>query len=481
MKDVTNVSVPDIEGIAGSKYKQELKRSIGFFGAFAVAFSAISVTTGVFLNYGTMMQTIGPLGLWTFPIVGVGSTLIALVFCEMASLMPVTGQCYLWVSSFFGKGLGWFVGWVTFCYLVVITPSVCSPLGSIIGPLLGVEVTPHFTTIVAVIALTLQLLINVFSVKLTSVISSASAITESVGIVLLAVALGFVAFRSGAPISKVAAINPSFTGKSIFVPFLMSSLMGFYTLVAFESAANMSDETHNAAKNVPRAMTAAIGLSTLTGTLLLIAAALNIKDIAAVIKSDSPFAFIIESSLGSVVGKLFLIVAAVSVFACGLAFITSASRTIYAMSRDNAFFASSIFKKVDKKTGTPIPASILIWACSVGFTVFSTPTVLATASAALPCIYYLMTLISYASVRKNIKFKKDGFNLGKFAGPILAITIIWQLFALGILSIPSDFRGATLVNICLVAVGGVLYFAYFKNKLKNNNEEQSEIIDEKVS
>jgi amino acid transporter len=465
----------DTGNLGGLKYKQELKRSIGFFGAFAVAFSAISVTTGVFLNFGTMMQTIGPLGLWTFTLVGIGSTLIALIFCEMASLMPVTGQCYLWVSNLVGKGLGWFVGWITFCYLLVITPSVCSPLGPIIAALLGLEVTPRLISIVAVTALTLQLIISIFSVKLTSVISSAAAITESAGIVLLTIALAIVAFRNGAPASNITAINPSLTGKSLFAPFLMSSLMGFYTLVAFESAAAMSDETHDPARNVPKAMTAAIGLSTLTGTLLLIASSLCIKDLPAVIKSDAPFPFLIESNLGPVIGKLFLIVAAVSIFACGLAFITASSRAIFAMSRDNAFFASTIFKKVDKKTGTPIPASILIWACSVAFSVFSTPTVLAIAAAALPCIYYLITLISYAIVRKNIKFKKDNFNLGKFAKPLLGITIIWEFIGLGVLSIPSEFRGATIVNVCLIAVGGMLYFGYFKKKIANNEVDLKSI------
>lgn len=466
----------DADDLKGFNYKQELKRTIKFFGAFAVAFSVISITTGTFQNFGLVMQTIGPLGIWTFPLVGLGSTLIALIFCEMSSLMPVTGQCYVWVSKFYGKGLGWFVGWITFCYMIVIIPSVSSSLGPVLASLLGVEATPHFITFVGISALTLHLILNVFSVKLSSVITSAAVVTESLGILLLTIFLAVAAFRNGAPVSNLVAVNPTVSGHSLFVPFLMSSLMGFYTLVAFETAASMSEETHNASKNIPKAMVASIVLSTIFGTLFLMSAVLSTKDLPGMISSNSPLPLIIESNLGTVTGKLFLIIVIVSIFACGLAFMTSASRTVYAMARDNAFFASNIFKKVEHKRGTPIPASILLWACGVLFMIFSTPTVLAIASASLPCVYYLITLISYSSVRKKIKFKKNNFNLGKLATPLLVITIVWQFIALGILSIPNDFRSATIVNICLAVLGGIIYFAYFKNKLKNNdNNEKSEL------
>ena len=44
-------------------YKQELKRTIQLFGSFAVAFSAISITTGIFTNYSFILSTAGPMGI----------------------------------------------------------------------------------------------------------------------------------------------------------------------------------------------------------------------------------------------------------------------------------------------------------------------------------------------------------------------------------------------------------------------------------
>ncbi len=45
-------------------YKPELRRSLRFFSMFAIAFSIISITTGIFLNYGFGLAYWGP---WSWP------------------------------------------------------------------------------------------------------------------------------------------------------------------------------------------------------------------------------------------------------------------------------------------------------------------------------------------------------------------------------------------------------------------------------
>jgi len=51
-------------------YQPELRRSLRFFSMFAIAFSIISITTGIFLNYGFGLAYWGPASIWTWPIVG---------------------------------------------------------------------------------------------------------------------------------------------------------------------------------------------------------------------------------------------------------------------------------------------------------------------------------------------------------------------------------------------------------------------------
>jgi amino acid transporter len=441
-------------------------------GAIFLFANVISLTTGIFQNFAFVMTTVGPLGIWTFPVVGIGSIIVAMIFGEISTHVPITGHCYMWVSKLHSKGMGWMIGWINFCFLIIILPSIDNSLAPVVASVLNIPITSTNLMLIAEIALTLQLLLNVFSVKISSLINSAATVTESVGVLLLTILLLFCAFHNGTSVTKLTEVNASVSGNPLFAPILMSFLMGFYTLVGFESAANMSDETHNAVHNVPRAMIIAIGASTIFGTLFLIAAVLATKNLDAVVKSSSPLPLIIESNLGPVVGKLFLIVVIASIFACGLVFMTSASRTVFAMSRDEAFFASGLFKKVSKKTSTPIAACILFWVIGTAFMVTTTPTVLSTACAAMPSLYYLLTIICYALVRKNLKAQPGNFTLGKMGWPLIIIAIAWLTFGFCIMSIPSDFQSATLINVVLISIGVVLYFVYFRKKIAGTEPEQ---------
>ena len=94
------------------RYRQELRRSIRLFGSFAVAFSFISITTGIFANYKLVLDRTGPAGFWTWPIVIVGQLLVALVFADLAAKMPLAGYSYQWVTRLGGNEGGWFRGWV---------------------------------------------------------------------------------------------------------------------------------------------------------------------------------------------------------------------------------------------------------------------------------------------------------------------------------------------------------------------------------
>ncbi len=73
-------------------YKQELKRGLGLFSSFAVAFSYISPSTGIFTLFALGLTTLGGVFIWTWPVVALGQFLVALNFAEVASHYPVAGR-----------------------------------------------------------------------------------------------------------------------------------------------------------------------------------------------------------------------------------------------------------------------------------------------------------------------------------------------------------------------------------------------------
>jgi amino acid transporter len=72
-------------------YRQEFRRELKRFRftSFAVVFSFISITTGIFTTYGSVLIWGGPLGVWTWPIVVLGQGVVALVFAALASRIPL--------------------------------------------------------------------------------------------------------------------------------------------------------------------------------------------------------------------------------------------------------------------------------------------------------------------------------------------------------------------------------------------------------
>ena len=55
----------DAHDLAGFGYKQELKRVLGVYSSFAVAFSYISPSTGIFTLYALGLGTGGAFFFWT--------------------------------------------------------------------------------------------------------------------------------------------------------------------------------------------------------------------------------------------------------------------------------------------------------------------------------------------------------------------------------------------------------------------------------
>ena len=290
-------SQSDQQVMAAFQYKQELRRTIRLFGSFAVAFSFISITTGIFVNYSDVLQKSGPAGFWTWPIVTVGQLLVALVFAELAARMPLTGYSYQWVTRLAGPGWGWFTGWVAICFLIIVVPSVDHGLAEVIGHMGGFERTSPWLTFVVCITMVIQALIHVSGVRLANLINSVAVFTEVVGMVGLVIVFAVLTIHNQPSLEVLFDRGPE-PPAPYWPAFVMACLMGAYTLVGFESAANLSEETVDAARTVPKAVIGSVVVSGVVGTLFLVLTALGIKDLEAVMGSTYPLPAIIEGNLG---------------------------------------------------------------------------------------------------------------------------------------------------------------------------------------
>src|SRR5438477_10743901 len=128
-------------------YKQELKRVLGVYSSFAVAFSYISPSTGIFTLYALGLATGGAFFFWTWPIVALGQLIVALNFAEVSSHFPVAGSVYQWTKYLSNRTYSWFTGWVylfagilTVSAVVATVPLVLIPLiNNVFGAQIGTD------------------------------------------------------------------------------------------------------------------------------------------------------------------------------------------------------------------------------------------------------------------------------------------------------------------------------------------------------
>src|SRR5438093_2440106 len=184
----------DARDLAGFGYKQELKRVLGIYSSFAVAFSYISPSTGIFTLYALGLATGGAFFFWTWPIVALGQLIIGLNFAEVSSHFPVAGSVYQWTKYLSNRTYSWFTGWIylfagvlTVTAVDVTVPIVLIPLLNSLG--MNIENNSQSQITIALIVLTSTTLLNIFGVRLVAIVNNTGVVFEILGMVVFAIVL----------------------------------------------------------------------------------------------------------------------------------------------------------------------------------------------------------------------------------------------------------------------------------------------------
>src|SRR5712664_863233 len=184
----------DTRDLAGFGYKQELKRILGFYSSFAVAFSYISPSTGIFTLYALGLGIGGPAFIWSWPLVALGQFIIALNFAEVSSHFPVAGSVYQWTKYLSNRHYSWFAGWIYLFAGILTVTAVDVTIPIVLIPLLnnlGIAIPNNAQAQVAIGALVLvsTTLLNIFGVRLVAIVNNTGVVFEILGMVVFALIL----------------------------------------------------------------------------------------------------------------------------------------------------------------------------------------------------------------------------------------------------------------------------------------------------
>jgi amino acid transporter len=352
-------------------YRQELNRTLGYFSSFALSFSVICITSGLFANYGDGLRAGGPAFIWTWLVVGAGQFLVAMVFAQLARQIPLSGYAYQWTRELAGNRLALWAGWMMIVQFITGMAGVAYALASYLVPFFGLANSNRNIVAATVGVLLLAALINHFGIRLASLVNDFSVIAEILGSVLIGILLlGIALIRKTHPVSYLFT-HPSQPGGMAYASaFLVSSLMSVWTLGGFEAAANVAEETHLPEKRIPTAIVLSEVIAVLLGLAVLIGFTLAIPSLETASHHPTPLLYIIGSYFPNYVVVAALTLVSIAIFACVLANLTTVTRLVWAMARDgqlpaSRFLASVSVHKVPANAiwvVIPITAVFTIWA-----------------------------------------------------------------------------------------------------------------------
>lgn len=442
-------------------YKQELHRRVGSFASFAAGFSYVSILTTVFQLFFLGFGFGGAAFFWTWPAVFLGQLLVALNFSTLAARFPLSGAIYQWSSRLAGQTFGWFTGWVMIIgqilvvaaaaiALQVVLPSIWAGFQFIGGA--GANPSPTSPTgaqnavVLGLILLTVTTTINIIGVRLMSIVNSTGVVLELLGVIAIVATLLFHARRGPSVLFTTTGAAPT-PGTPYIWAWLASGLMACYVMVGFDSAGELSEETHAPRRITARTIIRALVVSGIGGAFLLFGALLAAPSLTDGHLATLGLPWVLTSIMGPVGGRIMLVDVTIAICVCTLACQASGSRMMYSMSRQRALPFHRALGRVSPRTGTPIVTSIVVGAgaaLTLAVNVGRSAIFTALASLCIAMLYLaylgvtgplLVARIRQARHRGSLSAEVDEtgrrlFSLGRWGIPLNLIAVAYQIVAI---------------------------------------------------
>jgi amino acid transporter len=466
MRTVSPPTDPDDQVLRRFGYRQRFRRTLRPFESFAVVFSFISITMALFVSFGFLLGVAGPRGIWIWPIAFAGQLLVCLVCAALAAKIPVAGVSYQWGSRLATPTVGWWLGWLSFMTLVILTVAVNYAFVELaFQPMLGIEYTPLGAAVQTFVLLAIEAALIIGSTIITTRLNNVAVVFEIVGMIELSIVLFAAALLAGqgdwGNLWSTGTL-PEAGWFSWLGPVMLATVLGSFTLLGFESAANFAEETQEPRRVVPRAMIRGLVTAGVIGMVFLIAAALATGDVAATTADPAPLAFILEDVLGPSIQKVFLFFICVSMFCCGLITMATNARLVWAMARDRRLPGHQLLSRVPNATGGPTWATILVAVAPMVPLVYvrsNTDALLDmfTAGTLMPAITYTGTVLLYAAVAHRLRPEPGYFHLGRWQRLVVTGALVWLAYELIILLGPDTFRAAQGYALLAVLLGVVVF------------------------
>ena len=428
----------DARDLEGFGYKQELKRILGVYSSFAVAFSYISPSTGIFTLFAPIGLAIaGPFFFWSWPLVALGQFIVALNFAEVSSHFPVAGSVYQWTKYLSNRHYSWFTGWIYLFAGILTITAVDATIPIVLIPLLnnlGITITSTLTSEIVIAALVLAstTLLNIYGVRLVALVNNTGVVFEILGMVVFAVVV-LIFYHHQSP---GVIFDSSYLGSGGFTShagvFLAAMFMSLFVIYGFDTASTLAEETKNPRVEAPKAVLGSIAGAFVIGAIFLYSTLVVIPDMGKFVAGAgagtilSP-ADIFNAVLPKWLASVYLLIVLAAIYVCCLAIQTSTIRLAFGMARDGKLPFSRLYSSVSPTLHTPVGACLVVGVlAAIPLSYGANAITLAIGATGLIYLSYMLGNIAILIARMR-GWPKDSapFKLGSWGTIVNVLAILW--------------------------------------------------------
>lgn len=422
---------------------EKLVRQISAFGIWLLAVNGM-IGAGIF---GVPAAAAALTGAWSplvFAACGVLLTAVVLCFAELASYFRGTGGPVLYVHEAFGNFAGFETGWAFYIARVTAFAANINLLVASVAwfwPPLAQGMPRIFMLGLIMLVLTVP---NVLGTRHGMRFIGFLTILKFVPLLVLVAA--------GLP-----ALSPELLEQARAFPgatdFVTAALLVIYAFVGWEAAVIPAGETRNPARDMPRALIAAILIVTLLYVLVQIVALAVHPDLAA---SKRPLVDVGAALFGPFGALLLTAAVVVSVGGNVASTMVTGPRLTYSLARDGAFPAW--FGKVHPAFHTPANSVIFLSVVVFALAVYGSFAWLAAMSALVRVMIYLVCIGALPRLRRRFGDAPDRFRIpGGWLIPGAAFIVS------AVLLLQVNVESITATAFSLLA-GAAIYFWMMRNQ-----------------
>ncbi|KAL2837632.1 amino acid/polyamine transporter I [Aspergillus pseudoustus] len=462
-------------------YTSELRRNRSLF---TLLFQSLAIAAVPLGESTAFMQTIyggGQLSIFVgWIVVCVLDQCVAMSLAELASRYPTSAGPYYWSFQLAGKHaklLSFITAWIWLIGNWTVTLSVNFAIAGLLVATVSLfsswEASDWQLLLVFYAICLVTFLICGFANHLLPIVDTICAAWTIVTtvVVLVAVSVSAKAGRHNAA-TTLGQYDTSISGWGDF-SFFIGLLPPAFVFCAVGMVTSMAEEVHSPEIKVPQAMALSIPVGGISGVVFIIPICATLPDLLEITTAPTgqamPYVFrVVTGSRDAAVGLVSLILV-IGLF-CSISITNAASRTTWALARDNALPLSTLFAHVDTRLQIPLWSMGLVTVIqmllglinlgsSSAFTAFVSVGVIA-----LAITYSIPIGISLLHDRRA-QVSKAPWNCGNVVGTAVnVIALAWIAFELVLFSMPGvlpvtsvSMNYASVVFVGLTGLAAVWY------------------------